>query len=586
MTSILDADTILVVDVGSMTTRAILFDVVDGRYRFIAKGEASTTAIAPYRNIGEGVRIAIDRLQAITGRTLVDSAHSLIIPVSNDGSGVDRFAATISAGEPLNVVVVGLLEDVSTESARKLVQTTYSRILHAFSLNDRRKPENRLNLLLRTRPDLIVAAGGTNGGASQSVISLMESVGLACYLMPESVRPEILYVGNPSLADEIRSSLEGITRIHFAANIRPTLETEQLEAAQLALSRLYVDIKARNLPGVDDLKAWAGEGITPTASAFGRVVRFLSAFLSDKKGVLGLDAAASAITLVAAMQGESFQLVFPQLGLSEGVEKAADPITIDEVLRWTTSAVSAKAVREYLANKAIYPQTLPATTEEMDLEQAIARQAIQKAVQLARPIFANRIPALFEGCLPYFEPILATGGILTRASGPAQSALLLLDGLQPVGITTLVLDQNHIAPAVGAAAIYSPLLTAQVMDSNSFLNLGTMIAPVANVKTGQPILRVKASFEGGGETNVDLKQGALNVIPVPYGQTARLSLQPLHRADIGMGAPGRGGSLTVKGGALGVILDGRGRPLILPKDWQHRQELYMKWLWALGGQLT
>jgi len=586
MTSIVDADTILVIDVGSMTTRAILFDVVDGRYRFIAKGEASTTAIAPYRNIGEGVRIAIDRLQAVTGRTLVDAAHGLIIPSSADGSGVDRFAATISAGEPLNVVVVGLLEDVSTESARKLAQTTYSRIEHAFSLNDRRKPENRLNLLLRARPDLVVAAGGTNDGASQSVISLMESVGLACYLLPESVRPDLLYVGNPSLTDEIRSSLEGITKVHFAANIRPTVETEQLEAAQTALSRLYIDIKAKKLPGVDDLIAWAGEGITPTASAFGRVVRFLSAFLSDKKGVLGLDAGASAITLVAAVQGESTQMVFPQLGLSEGVVKAVDQASIEEIQRWTTGAVSAKDIRAYLATKAIHPYTLPATIEEMDLEQAIARQAIQKAVQLARPGFSSRIPALFEGCLPHFEPILASGSVLTRAAGPAQSALLLLDSLQPVGITTLVLDQNHIAPAVGAAAIYSPLLAAQVMDSNSFLNLGTMIAPVANVKTGQPILRVKASLEGGGESITELKQGSLAVIPVPYGQSARLSLQPLHRSDIGMGAPGRGGSLTVKGGALGVILDGRGRPLVLPKDWQHRQELYKKWLWALGGQLS
>ena len=66
--------------------------------------------------------------------------------------------------------------------------------------------------------------------------------------------------------------------------------------------------------------------------------------------------------------------------------------------------------------------------------------------------------------------------------------------------------------------------------------------------------------------------------------TPRGHLQPLHRADVGMGAPGRGGGLKVIGGALGVIIDARGRPLQLPADAGRRQELLRKWLWTLGGQ--
>jgi len=40
MSSILDTDTILAVDVGSVSTRASLFDVVDGHFRLIASGRA------------------------------------------------------------------------------------------------------------------------------------------------------------------------------------------------------------------------------------------------------------------------------------------------------------------------------------------------------------------------------------------------------------------------------------------------------------------------------------------------------------------------------------------------------------------
>lgn len=38
------------------------------------------------------------------------------------------------------------------------------------------------------------------------------------------------------------------------------------------------------------------------------------------------------------------------------------------------------------------------------------------------------------------------------------------------------------------------------------------------------------------------------------------------------------------GGAMGVIIDARGRPLQVPDDRARRQELFKKWLWNLGGQ--
>ena len=67
----------------------------------------------------------------------------------------------------------------------------------------------------------------------------------------------------------------------------------------------------------------------------------------------------------------------------------------------------------------------------------------------------------------------------------------------------------------------------------------------------------------GSGLAVEVKQGALDVIPLPLGQSATLIVQPLHRYDVGMGGPGRGGRLEVQGGSLGVIIDARGRPLQL-----------------------
>jgi len=585
MTSNPNVESLLVVEVGSITTRAILFEVVDEQYRFLGAGVSPTTAIAPYRNISEGVRMALDNLQTITSRSLIDARQQLIIPAQPDGSGVDRFAATISVGEPLKVVVVGLLEDVSLESAIRLAQSTYTRLIQTISLNDKRKTDARMNMLIRARPDLILVAGGTDGGASQSVLALLESVGLACYMLPEDQRPDVLFVGNQSLTDEVKSLLEGHANLHFTANIRPTLEGEQLDASRTAFAHLYAQLRMKQIHGLEELKAWSSDALYPSAFAFSRVIRFLSKVLNTKKSVMGLDVGASATTLVTAWNSELSLHVFPQFGLgSPSLATLLERVAPGDILRWITTDLTREQLQEYLITKSLYPHSLPGSAEEMVIEQAIARVMIQSALKQAAPEFPRGLSYLGDGNIPLVEPILATGGILANAPSPAHSALLLLDGLQPVGVTTLILDQNHIAPALGAAATFNQLLAVQVMDSNSFLNLGTVIAPVVNAKFGWPILRAKMTYENGQETNFEVKQGSLEVLPLPYGQTARLQLHPLHKADVGMGLPGRGGGFTVKGGVLGVVIDGRGRPIALPKDLAQRQELNRKWLLNLGGQ--
>ena len=75
----------------------------------------------------------------------------------------------------------------------------------------------------------------------------------------------------------------------------------------------------------------------------------------------------------------------------------------------------------------------------------------------------------------------------------------------------------------------------------------------------------------------------LDWIPLERGRTARIRLDPLQNFDIGMGGPGVGGSLLVKGGARGIIFDGRGRPVVLDPDPVKRRNLHIKWIQSLEG---
>jgi hypothetical protein len=357
---------------------------------------------------------------------------------------------------------------------------------------------------------------------------------------------------------------------------------EQLESAQVKLASIVRSIRSRQITGVEELNIWANGGLLPTATAFGRIIRFLSKVYDSNKGVLGVDVGATATTVVAALSGELVQSVYTQLCLGNGVTGLLKHSTISEVHRWLHLEISKDYVREYIYNKALYPNSLPATPEDLAIEQALARQLLQVSWKQ----ISNRISEIAKqsgkSLLPGYEPILVSGSVFTRAPNLAQSLLTLLDGLQPIGVTTVVLDQHHTSPALGVAAAVNPVLVVQVLESSTFLNLATVISPVGYVRPGTPILRLRMTDEDGKEIGIEVKQGSLEVIQLPVGKSAQVHLQPLHRYDVGMGGPGRGGRLRVVGGSIGVVIDARGRPLRLIRDDVRRRESINKWRSILG----
>jgi hypothetical protein len=578
-----DAKSLLAIDITEVQTRALLFDAVEGNYRFLAEGASPTTVGAPVRDVSEGVRLALDQLQSISGRKLIDEDERLISPTSADGTGVDSFVATYSAGAPIKVFAVGLLDDISLESARHLVSTSFARLIGTLALNDQRKMEEQIDLIMRLRPDLIVIAGGTDNGAKRSVLNLIEPVGLACYLMGKDNTPEILYVGNQKLATEAQSMLGNLTRLHLAPNIRPNLDAEQLGPAQHQLNEVFRHILSHKVQGMQEINAWAENRVLPTGTAFGRVIRFLSKVYDPSKGVLGVNLDSSATTIAAAFAGELSLSIYPELGLSDGLPRIFKRENLASITRWLPMDIPEEEVYDFIFNRSVYPNTVPVTPIDLALDQAIVRELLRRGVAAARRSFPSDISLPRADLMPWLEPIVAGGTALTQQPTHGQLLLMLLDGLQPTGVTTVVLDQNNLSPALGAAAAANPVMTVQVLESGTFQNLGTVISPVGNARPGTPILHTRLVYDDESEITLEVKQGSLEVLTLAPGQVARLYLQPLHRYDIGMGGSGRGGSLRVVGGSLGVVVDARGRPLHLPDDSERRQEMLKKWLWVLGG---
>jgi len=582
--SLVDGNSLLAVDVGAANTRAVLFDVVEGEYRFVASGTAPSTAEAPLKDVSEGARQAIRNLQALLGRPLLDKQNNLITPNQPNGSGVDALVVTLSAGATIRTVIVGLLKDVSIESARRLTESTYARIVETIGLNDQRRPDQQIDNIIRMRPDLLVITGGTDGGASRSIKKLLEPVGLASFLLPEEKRPAVLFAGNEKIGDEVRDMFGPLTAsLHLSPNVRPSLETEDLEPAQRELAHIVVGIRKRQIKGVDLLDQWSDGHILPTAYATGRMVRFLAKVYGSKKGILVVDIGASAALISAGFKDKSTLNVYPQFGLGENLPGLLNYTSLEDILRWSPLDISTGVLRDYLYQKSLYPSAIAATKEDLAIAQSVTRQALYLAMQSARRDFPRNIATIKPNLTPLFEPILAGGGALSDALRPGQGLLILLDSLQPVGVTTVILDQNNLLPLLGAAASQNNILPVQVLESGAFLSVGTVVSPVVTAKYGTPILLGKLTYENGVEARVELKYGSLETLPLQSGEVGKLAIQCLRGANVGFG-PGRGGTIPVSGGALGVVFDGRGRPLDLPSDPVRRRELIKKWNWTIGGE--
>jgi hypothetical protein len=483
----------------------------------------------------------------------------------------------------VKTVVMGLLSDVSLQSARRLAESTYSRIVDTLDLSDRRRPDQQMDSIVRSRPDLVVLAGGTDGGASRSIQKMLESIGLACYLMPMEKRPMVLYAGNQKLGNDVKELLGGhVGKLEISPNVRPLLEMEDLDPARHELASLVMKLRERQIKGVDELNLWAAGNLLPTAYAMGRIIRFLSKLYESTRGLLCVNVGASATSVAAGFNGELTLGVYPQFGLGENLAGLLQQTDINDIMRWLQLDISPNMLREYMFQKSLYPASVPATQDERAIAQAIARQALYLAVHAAQKDFPAYARPSRTGMMPPLDLILAGGGVISEQVSLGQSLLLLLDAIQPVGIMPILLDQNNLLPLLGVAASRSHYLPVQVIESGAFIGLGTVVSVIASGNYGDQVLRAKLAYADGTEARAEVKFGGLEILPLPSGQTARLSLQPLRRADAGLG-PGKSGVVPVTGGALGVVIDARGRPLQFPSDPVRRRELMKRWSYAVGG---
>jgi len=582
---------ILATDCGSTTTKAILIEKVDGTYRQTYRGEAPTTVEKPFANVTIGVTNAVTEVGELAGRQLTNEDGTIKTPAS-DSDGCDMYISTSSAGGGLQMMVAGVIAEMTAASAKRAALGAGAIVMDVISSNDKRRPHEQIQRIRELRPDMILISGGTDGGTTEKVVQLAELIAPAKpqprfgseYEMP------IIFAGNKMAADEVEATLqEDWIDLAVVENLRPTLEQENLGPARDKIHDVFLEHVMAHAPGYDMLMDWTDADIMPTPGAVGNILQTIAK--KENINVVGVDIG-GATTDVFSVFDETFnRTVSANLGMSYSISNVCAEATMPNVLRWVHFDMDERQLRNRVKNKMIRPTTIPQSLESLIFEQAVAREALRlaykqhkefattlKGVQQQRTVgdtFSQQTGGSTIVDNMKLNLLVASGGVLSHAPSMNQTAMMLIDAFEPEGCTNLAKDSIFMMPHLGVLSAVHPEAAAQVFERDCLIYLGTCIAAKGLGKEGKPCF--SWTLSGDVATSGTCNFGDIELIEMGPEETATIVCEPARGFDLGAGN-GKKVTHEVCGGTVGLVIDGRGRPLGLPEERQQCQQTIARWV--------
>jgi len=588
---------ILATDCGSTTTKAILIEYIDGEYRLSYRGEAPTTVEAPFEDVTRGVLNATMEIEELSGRKLLEGNN--IITPQKDNVGADIYISTSSAGGGLQMMVAGVVKSMTGESAERAALGAGSIVMDVLASNDGRKPHEKITRIRQLRPDMILLSGGIDGGTTKHVVELAEILAAANPQprLGQNYKLPVIYAGNKKATPDIKQTLGQLTDLDVTENIRPVLEQENLKPSRDKIHDLFMEHVMQQAPGYKKLMSWTDAPIMPTPGAVGALIEMVAQ--KENISVVGVDIGGATTDIFSVFQKQFNRTVSANLGMSYSICNVLAETTLPNVLRWVPFDIDQKELINRIGNKMIRPTTVPQSLEELVIEQAIAREALRlsfiqhksfavnlKGVQKERTIsdaFEQSDSGQSLVNMMELDLIIGSGGVLSHAPRREQSAKMLIDSFLPEGITAVAVDSIFMMPQLGVMANIEKenlseqarIAALEVFEKDCLIRLGTCIAPVGNLEGNTNILSISLEFENSDKKEINLNHGELIRIEAGY-EEIKATLTPVKGVDVGAGA-GEPINTTIFGGQVGIILDGRGRPLHIDSESSKRISDLKNW---------
>jgi len=450
----------LLIDFGSTYTKLRAVDL--GRRRVIGAGQGPSTVSSDIR---VGMKAALADLERRCGG-LPQFRHRL---------------ASSSAAGGLRMVTVGLVRELTAEAARQAALGAGARLVGTFAY---RLTAADLERIAQLRPDIVLLAGGTDGGNTEVVLHN------AAALAASALECPVIYAGNREAADEARARLGG-RLLACTENVMPEFNVLNIEPARAAIRRVFIE-RIVHAKGIDRAAAEFDAVLMPTPAAVLEGAQLLADGLPGTRGLgelLVVDPGGATTDVHSVAAGEPAPGVVPQ-GLPEPRVKRT--VEGDLGMRHNAAAIVAAAGLEAIARDArldaaraaaLLAQVsadvgrLPASAEEIAFDQALARAAVKIAVRrhcgtceivhtATGPVSVQRGKDLTR-----VATVIGTGGALVSSRDPAAVLrMALADPQDPFALRPraprLLLDREYLLYACGLLQNVEPQAALELALGN------------------------------------------------------------------------------------------------------------------------
>jgi len=578
----------LIVDIDDSLTKAALIDNVSGDYKITGISQVPTTVDPPTLDVTVGVEKAAKDLGQKTGKQLWEAKRP---------SKAQRFLCSSNTGGGLYMMVAGVIGMISAESAQRAALGAGALLIDVFSLSDRRPDFEMIETMRSMKPDMFLLAGGIDGGAVNQVLDMAHLVSAA------DVKPRfgsqfqlpVIFAGNIEARKRVVDKLsEKKYAVQAVDNVRPAIERENLGPAKEAIYDSFRQHVIIHSPGYEKLATWVDEPLVPSQAAIGNILYSYS--MERQANLLAVDVGGATTDIYSVYNGVFNRSLNADIGLTYGISNIMKMAGIEKIMRWIPKEMAEREVRNIIGNMMVLQPT-SLTPDEVLVQQAAAREAIRLAVENHKG-FASRLKGIrvvrtvadiFGQTLePTYLDLMKTRVVMGRGKIFTQNqisdaAIVLLDALQPEGVTEMMVDRLDVMPHLGTLLKTNPDAAKQILQREALSRLATCVAFRGRSANGQIAMKVKITRRDGATSGYEVPFGELKTVALGNGEKAMLEVVPRRGLDVGMGR-GRKLETEVIGGKLGLILDARGRPLNVPAE----KEVLVRWKnsLAMGQQLS
>lgn len=452
---------VLLIDFGSTYTKVTIVDLE--REEILGTARGGTTVET---GIMEGFRAALRQ-----------------IPEPAGGWNFVRKLACSSAAGGLRMIASGLVEELTAEAAKRAALGAGARVLKVFSYALKNQD---LAEISATKPDMLLLAGGTDGGNKEVLLKNAETL---CRL---SLSLPVVVAGNRAVsaqaAEHLRKRHDPVV---VADNVMPELGVLAVDSARLAVRDLFFThiVKAK---GLDQAEAFLGRIMMPTPAAVLSAAELLAQGCGDEKGLgelMVVDVGGATTDVHSIAQGNPSKLEVTLKGFPEpfvkrtvegdlGVRYSAEALVetagrrLFKDLVWTEDRVAGQ-LELYKKD----PWRVPQTAEEFEFDEAMGQMAVRLAADrhvgtvetVYTPFGATYIQQGKD--LTQLPVVIGTGGVLLHSANPAKIlAGTAFDAEEPTLLKpqnpAFYIDKMYLLAAMGLLREIAPQTALRIMKKH------------------------------------------------------------------------------------------------------------------------